>query len=54
MKGLIRIVVGALMIIGSLLYVEVNQFNPGIQPAVWLVMGLTLFYFGITAKKENN
>jgi hypothetical protein len=54
MKGLIRLVVGALMIIGSLLYVEVNQFDPGIQPAIWLVIGLTMFYFGITAGKENN
>ena len=53
MKGLIRIVVGALMIIGSLLYVEVNQFDPGIQPAIWLALGVMSFYFGLMAKKDN-
>ena len=50
MKGLIRIVVGALMSIGSLLYVEMNQFDPGIQPAIWLALGLTSLYFGLVAR----
>ena len=50
MKGLIRLVVGALMMIGSILYVEANQFDPGIQPAIWLVLGFMSFYFGLVAK----
>ena len=50
MKGLIRIVVGALMSIGSLLYVEMNQFDPGVQPAVWFALGFTSFYFGLYAR----
>ena len=50
MKGLIRLVVGALMMIGSILYVEANQFDPGIQPAIWLVLGFMSFYFGVVAK----
>jgi hypothetical protein len=54
MKGLIRLVVGALMMVGSLLYVEVNQFDPGVQPAVWLALGVMSFYFGLVARKENN
>ena len=50
MKGLIRLVIGALMMIGPILYVEMNQFDPGIQPAVWFVLGFTSFYFGLYAR----
>lgn len=50
MKGLIRLVIGALMMIGSILYVEMNQFDPGIQPAVWFALGFTSFYFGLYAR----
>ena len=50
MKGLIRLVIGVLMMIGSILYVEMNQFDPGIQPAVWFALGFTSFYFGLYAR----
>ena len=50
MKGFIRLVIGALMMIGSILYVEANQFDPGVQPAVWFVLGFMSFYFGLYAR----
>ena len=50
MKGLIRLVVGALMMIGAILYVEANPFDSGVQPAVWFVLGFMSFYFGLYAR----
>jgi hypothetical protein len=51
MKGSIRLVLGALMMIGSILYVEANQFDPGVQPAVWFALGFMSFYFGLMSRK---
>ena len=53
MKGSIRLVVGAFMIFGSLLYVEVNQIDPGVEPAIWLALGITSVYFGLNAMKGD-
>lgn len=50
MKGLIRLVVGAFMMIASILYVEANQFDPGVEPAIWFALGFMSFYFGLVAK----
>ena len=50
MRGLIRLVIGALMMIGSILYVEANQFDSGVQPAVWFALGFMSFYFGLYAR----
>ena len=51
MKGSIRLIIGALMMIGSILYVEANQFDQGVQPAIWFALGFMSFYFGLMARK---